>query len=158
MRSSVSHVEILSRGGVVPNWTDVVQAVISLAGFAVVIYQLWQLQNATHGETHSRLYGEDYEAVRLFIDHPELRPYFYNDVEPNPASPDYTRALTAAELYAVHFEHILMQMNNLPEDIRKPWRDYIKGMYARSPIVRRHLQENRDWYSTDLHDLVGTPR
>ena len=140
------------------NWTDIVQAVTSLAGFAVVIYQLRGLRNATYGETHSRLYGEDYEAVRLFIDHPALRPYFYDNVEPDRASPDYAPANTAAELYAVHFEHIMLQMENLPDAIRQPWRDYIRGMYDRSPVVRRHLDEHPSWYSDDLRALVRPER
>jgi len=138
----------------VPNWTDIAQAITGLAGFAVVIFQLRDLKNAAYGETHSRLYGEDYEAVKLFIEHPSLRPYFYDNVEPDADSPDRQLADTAAELYAVHFEHIMLQMDNLPENIRQPWRDYIRGMYERSPVVRRHLREHESWYSDALHALV----
>jgi hypothetical protein len=147
-----------------PSWIDVTQAIssvggllVAILGFGVVIFQLSQFKRSLHAETHSRLYGEDYEAIKLFLAYPTLRPYFYENKAPEAGSSDYALAFTAAEMYCVHFEHIMLQMGNLPQEIQPAWRAYIQTMYNSSPAIRQHFQDNKGWYSDRLKAVLSTP-
>lgn len=147
-----------------PNWAEVVQAIgeagslmVGIVGFGVVIYQIRQLKKAIHGETHGKLYPENYETIKLFLEYPQLRPYFYDNTDITRSSPDYNLAITVAELFCSLFEHVVLQMENLPEYMRPEWENYIRSMYSSSPIIREHLNQNKTWYTKLLHDIVSRP-
>jgi len=147
------------------NSTDLLQIVSSLggllvavAGFGLVIYQIHQVKHAIYGDTHSKLYSEDFEWVKIFLDHPEIRPYFYANKEITEMDSDYPLTLTVAELLASHFEHVVLQMENLPTHISPRWEDYIKGLYKTSPIIRKHLTEKSSWYSKKLFTILTTQK
>jgi hypothetical protein len=146
-----------------PSWVEITQAITSMGslgvavcGFAVVIYQIRQIQKALHSDTHSKLYSEDFDWAKLIIQYPELRPYFYENQEIREDTPDSARARTLAELLCAHFEHAVLQMENLPSHIKPRWEDYMRGICATSPAIREHLKAHSDWYSERLHQLLGT--
>ncbi len=143
-------------------WTDIVQAIasvgsltIAVIGFAFVIVQIRQLKNAIQSDTHSKLYSEDFEWVKILLEYPQLRPYFYDDQDITSDHQDYSRVLGIAELICTHFEHAVLQMENLPTHIVPRWHQYIRSLYNRSPIVRRHLKENEGWYSDRLMSILS---
>jgi hypothetical protein len=122
-----------------PNWTAVVQAVGAVATVVVVLFvwlQMRGLKQALHSETHSKLYAEDFEIIKLFVDRPHLRPYFYKNVEVNPGSPDEAVVHTIAELWCCHLEHVRLQLDCVPKMIRQSWADYAKFLYKSSPAIR----------------------
>jgi hypothetical protein len=147
-----------------PSSLEIIQAIttvgslaIAILGFAVVIYQIRQIKQALHSDTHSKLYAEDFDWAKLIIEYPELRPYFYENQEINEETINSTRARTLAELLCVHFEHVVLQMENLPSHIKPRWEDYIRGICSTSPAIRAHLKTHPDWYSDRLHRLLSIP-
>jgi len=126
-----------------PNWTAVVQAVgavaavvVGILGFLFVWVQIRGLKQALNSETHSKVYAEDFEIIKLFVDKPHLRPYFYEKVEIKPGSTDEAAVQTIAELWCCHFEHVMLQLNYLPKVIRQSWVDYARFVYKSSPAIR----------------------
>ncbi len=125
------------------NWTSIVQAVCAIAGvlvgilgFIFVWIQIRGLTQALNSEAHSKCYTEDFEIVKLFVDNPHLRPYFYDNVEVQPGSPDEASVKTIAELWVCHLEHVWLQLEYLPKKIRKSWADYAHYLYRYSPAIR----------------------
>lgn len=139
-----------------PSWTDVVQALASVGmlvaaviGFWAVFVQLRQVRVSLESETHSKLYAEDFEWCKILLEKPQMCPYFRGS-EISPDDPLYAQVDELAGLLCAHFEHILLQLENLPPHIRPRWLDYMRGIYNSSPITRDHLRRNRDWYSEKL--------
>jgi hypothetical protein len=144
-----------------PNWTAVLQAigaigslVVAVIGFVVVIRQVRQVRQALHGDTHSKLYTEVGELLKLFLVYPDLRGYFYSGRQITTEDPEYNRVYLLAEAFVGHFEHVVLQEENLPDHIRPRWIQYIQDMYSTSPIICQHMTESAGWYSDRLHEIV----
>jgi hypothetical protein len=153
----IESLDVLAR----PGWTDIAQAVaagasvfVAVVGFVIVIRQVRQVRQALHSETQSRLYAEVNELLKVFFAYPELRPFFYEGRAMDRTHADYDRTWMLAGAFVAHFEHVVLQENNLPEQIRPHWVKYIQGMYATSPIIRQHMADNADWFSMRLHEIV----
>ena len=134
-----------------PNWTAVVQAVgavaavvVGVLGFLFVWFQIRGLKQALHSDTHSKIYTEDFEILKLFVDKPHLRPYFYDNVEVMSGSADEAAVQTIAEMWCCHFEHVMLQLDNLPKFIRQSWLDYARYMTDCSPAIRACFKKLRN--------------
>lgn len=139
-------------------WTDTLQAIGSIGSFGVAIFAFWiitiqlrQIIKSLESETHAKLYTLDFEIGRFLINQPELFKYFRGNVEIKDDDPNYYKAEEVAGLLASHMEHVLLQMNNLPDNIKPRWIDYMKDLYSTSPILRSHISSNPNWYSSKLH-------
>lgn len=133
-------------------WTATAQAlgsvatvVVGIAGFIFVWLQIRGLRQALQSEANAKIYAEDADIMKIFIGKPHLRRYFFDNAEAPPeGSPDYDEVRTIAHLTCCHFEHVLLQLNNLPEFVRQGWVDYARYLYQRSPVIRSSYPELRD--------------
>jgi hypothetical protein len=145
-------------------WPNVVQAiaavgglVVAIIGFWALIAQLRQVHRSLESEAHSKLYSEDFAWCDNLLQNPELRPYFRERKPIDQNDPLFGQADELAGLLCVHFEHILLQLENLPPHIGPRWLDYIRGVIAQSPITQSHLASNPSWYSPMLLSVAGQP-
>jgi hypothetical protein len=145
-----------------PSWTDVLQSLASVGGLAIaaigfwfVIAQLRQVRISIESDTHSKLYAQEFEYTKILFEHPEFQKYFRASAEIRTDHPNHAQVEQLAELFCTHFEHVLLQMENLPEHIRPRWLDYMCSIFSTSPILRKHLQDNRQWYSEKLRAVLG---
>ena len=70
----------------------------------------------------------------MFIDHPDMRPYFYDGVPIESESPDYLLALSIAQMRLDFFDEVLKQERLFPD--RWPldlWNPHIEGSVRRQP-------------------------
>jgi hypothetical protein len=91
----------------------------------------------------------------IFIDHPELRPYFYSGKDISEGNPDYQRALATAEFILDLFGTSFDLMPQYPKNWSSgdAWKAYIQQTFASSPILCWYLDEHIDWYHTEMVDL-----
>jgi hypothetical protein len=140
-----------------PNWTTWVEIGVAIAGCALTIGGFFIVIRALHGDTHSKLYVEDVEILKVFLEHDKLRPYFYEGKSVDEQDQKHCGMVhTLAETFSTHFEHVLLQTKNLPKHIRPRWKDVIKSFLRTSPAIRQHIEENKDWYSSDLVEIART--
>ena len=135
-----------------------IQMLASIVGLPVLIYQVWKLRNSLEGATQDRLYAHYTEICKLFIAHPELRPYFYEQSEaitperavtPEQAqASDETRVAFMCETILGLVEHAVLQKKNLPGDAWKHcWRPYAIERLEQSKALEKFFQPNAHWYS-----------
>src|SRR5687768_11251867 len=110
------------------NWTEITQSIASMAGvfiglfgFLILTYQIHQLHCTIQAETHEKLYSQARDVMRIFIEHPEMRPFFYEGVDIQPDDPRHQQLATMAEIMADYLEHITLQRKNLPRDVCIAW-------------------------------------
>lgn len=133
-------------------------ALVTLAGFAFVILQLFQdrkeLENHTRelaGQTTWMVYGNGLTTLNVFVDHPELRPYFYGENIAVPTVDDHTnqwlrsRIFAAAEMLADHWESTFLA-DDMNRNVNELWLAYMMGVYCRSPALREFLQQGNEGY------------
>lgn len=135
---------------------------IGLPGLVISLLLLWRQSReqtiATRAMIHQNLTTTMIDIDKFFIEHPELKPYFYNNADIAEHDPDYARVQSTAEMFLDFADFVLMhkpEMKNYPWD---EWEDYFLEIYAHSPMTRRFWGGKRDWYKSTLTPLFDSPR
>jgi hypothetical protein len=137
----------------------VVQAAASIVGFGVLIYQVAHLRKNIRGATQDRLYAHYNEVCKLFMQRPELYPYFYEDVKLSDSDSDVARLrveinLACETIYGL-IEHSVLQKRNLPPDAWAGcWKPYAFERLDKSTELRNYFNPNEGWYTKALHEVV----
>lgn len=133
-------------------------AIVTLAGFAFVIVQLFQdrkeLENHTRelaSQTTWMVYSNGLTTLNVFVEHPELRPYFYDDNLAVPTQDDESnqwlrsRIFAAAEMLADHWESTFLA-DDMNRNVNELWLAYMMSIYCRSPALREFLHQGSEGY------------
>jgi hypothetical protein len=146
---------------------ELLSLVISVAGFVTVIITLVLLMRQTREMTAQSNYaagslsksvfetaaGRNLAVDEVFINDPELRPYFYSGKDISEDDPYYDKVIAVADFILDFFDYILLQPQYLPQiSPRQSWKPYITDTFANSPVLCRHLNKAKDrgWHSNDL--------
>jgi hypothetical protein len=143
-------------------WAAAAQALASVVGFSLIIYQIWRLKRTVQGDTQSKLYAHYLEVNKLLLQKPFLRPYFYEGKvwdESGDHPPNLRQDLEImCEVILGLCEHAVLQYQRLPPDAwNNCWRAYIRGRYAQSPVLRQFFETNQIWYVQALGDYLAGP-
>lgn len=138
--------------------------VVTVAGFYFLWLQVGTLKSTIQSDTHSKLYSEDSELLKLLYLNPEMRPYIYGNRALPSQSDDEDKAdrrrrdkvEALAELYCSHFEHIMLQLDNLPHVVQQSWVDYVRYIYTRSPAIQVCYEEMKKdgVFVPEMHRLL----
>lgn len=88
-----------------------------------------------------------------FIEHPELRPYFYENRDPRPRHRERTRAIAVVLVSAM--DHVAVHFKAMDRDTRAAWKQYFNDIYKTSPVVRDQLGAHANWYGSQLREHFG---
>lgn len=143
------------------HWIDIVQTIASVAGvivtiigFGLVMFQIRQVERAQHGETNVALYAHMQNVRAIFQDHPELRPYFYENKAMDQSDPLYNLAIGMAESITDLFELVTFLKSNIQADSWDTWKKYFHDIYHSSPVLRSFLEQNGSWYTEGLLGII----
>jgi hypothetical protein len=141
-------------------WTDIVQAVaavvtaaITVIGFCLVLKQMRQVDRSIRGSTYGSLYAQQNAITQYLVDNPTLRPYIYGNKDIVPSDPNHEQVRALAEMFTDFFEHVSSQRENLPCELWPRWFNFIRTVWETSPALRKHLRENRAWYTHEFLSL-----
>jgi hypothetical protein len=146
---------------------ETLSLLISIAGSIGVIVSLWIWNRQTQIFNSQLMEGitqtiTDYslEISRLFIAHPEVRPYFFEGQTIDKSDPNYLQAEAIAEVIL----DIFWTMRSQAQRIQNPafrnagansiWSLYVGDCFASSPLLTSFLQRRKDWYGDDLVKLM----
>jgi len=93
----------------------------------------------------------------IFIKNPKLRPYFYSGKDIKEADPLYQQVVAMAEYLLDYYDGLTTQFKKYPSLWRyekESWEKNLIDMLTWSPILRRYLTANRDWYNDHLFALM----
>ena len=136
------------------NWGQVVQIAISFIGFIAVIYQLWSASRSIKGATHDRVYGHYHNICKIFIDRPDIRPYFYNNAPMQGVDPQLRAEIEAvSEAMLGLVEHAVVQKENMPrKSWENCWRPYAMERIQKSEMIKEFFEKNRGWYTEAMRN------
>ena len=93
----------------------------------------------------------------IFVQYPEMRAYFYEHEEIDASNVNYRRATAIAELLLDYFQSAFQHMEDFPKEWpRDGWEEYIKYVFAHSPVLCQYLDSVRGWYTEKLIELWET--
>jgi hypothetical protein len=142
-------------------WTDKAEALgaaiggaAAVLGLVALIVQLRHLAKGLRSAARGATYDIGVQIKLILIEHPHLRPYFFDDMPVPPEHPEAGRIASLAELYCIYFQELVGQSGNVSRKNRAAWESLVKSMYDTSPPIRDQFGRRLTWYSAELRDLV----
>jgi hypothetical protein len=146
---------------------EVVTLLLSISGLVSLFFIAQQVRTAseqartakiqTQALTTQSVMNQLLQLDNLFINNPELRPYFYYGKEISEGDKNYDKALAVAEFQLDFFDSYLTQSEylTLRAEERQNWEKYIVDSFSNSPIMCMRLKDAPGWYSAKLEGLAN---
>jgi len=132
---------------------------VSVAGFVLVLltllYNSWQwafIAKTHHNAIKSSMLSLMVDLDKVYLEHPELVPYFYGGLDIATNHPDYRQAYATAVMVLDVMDIGKLQSTQFKEFWTHPetWEEWIQDQFADSPIVCRVFAERRNWYGSEM--------
>lgn len=134
---------------------EIIGAMVSVAGFIVIIIQLFRVDKSLKSSARGSIYDMASRIKEVFIEKPHLRPYFFENVEIGKNSEHYPEVLAITDYYCLYLEQISTQQHNIDKSERDSWRRYVQAIYNNSPIIKEYLMDKQKWYSPKFWDIIA---
>jgi hypothetical protein len=126
----------------------------------VAALQTQHLARSVESGAYQSVANELLELHKLYLEHPELRPYFRGGRDIRPDDPNYEKALVLAEYQLDFFDSFWAQSQHMPRLLDRrgrawaAWIAYMKDSFSLSPIMCRHLDSIKTWYTPDFVEFA----
>lgn len=141
-------------------WIQIIGGIVTIISVILLVVQLNQTNKAIKNATRNEIYGRMVEIDRMFVENPELRPYFYSGLtvkEVNyllnpPRIPDkiFCKKVDAAtELMTDFFAQVVQGLDDLPDSTFNGWACYIEKILINSPSIREFYNSEQSWYENE---------
>jgi hypothetical protein len=145
---------------------EVLNVVFSVLGLLSLYFLLEQtrgtfvqaqhLARSVESGAYQSITTELLELHKLYLEHPELRPYFRGGRDIRPDDPNYGPTLVLAEYQLDFFDSFWVQSEQMPNILDRggpewqSWLAYMRDSFALSPIMCRHLDSIKSWYTPEF--------
>jgi hypothetical protein len=134
-----------------------IAAIAFVVSLLLLLWQIVELRRSVQGQTYQAVYGQMFEIHRTFLERPELRPFFYDNVEADPANALAPQVAVMAEWIGDLFDNVFRQQATMPSGTFDEWRRYMRSVYWTSPALRQQLQSRAAWYPEDFVSQISDP-
>ncbi|OHE85680.1 MAG: hypothetical protein A2579_03975 [Lysobacterales bacterium RIFOXYD1_FULL_69_11] len=116
-----------------------------------VLFGFWFVVRQLRSSSVEHLYCRMHDIHRMFIEHPELRTYFYENTALPSNDPELVvRIHAAAELLADFFQQVFLELDLLPKNAALGWRLYMTDVLDRSQVLQSYVNRHRSWYPSNF--------
>lgn len=125
-------------------------------GLAATYYQARRLDQSLRATVQTSTLNHVLVIDRMFLEHTDLRPYFYDGKVPDPSDArTYPEVLTAAETILDVFDVVCEQRTRFGDiwSRAEAWDKWIIDTFRTSPILRTMMEERASWYDSRLLTL-----
>jgi hypothetical protein len=127
------------------------QLLISGLGFIVIAWTLRVLVRSIDAQSSAGVASRQLEFDKIVLNDPSLYKYFYQGHDIKSDHPEYFSAMAATKLLANYFDGFFQQQGMYrqmwPD---KNWKTYINDHARKSPVLRRYVIENKNWFSSEF--------
>lgn len=109
---------------------------------------------ATRASVYQSIAQQMQEIDKLFVVHPHLRPFIYENKPTPREEPTRTQVLALSELLVDFFDNFVAQSGQIPSHLYEPWERYARSVMETSPSMCVFWSQNREWYSELLHEML----
>jgi hypothetical protein len=142
------------------------QLFATYASLVVAILGIWFVVRSLDNNTKSVRSGVQQSMLSLvtdmdkvFVDKPELYPYFNRcqELKLGPNDPKSDQVIAAAVQMLDVFDIAAAQSTRFRDQWEDPdaWDNWIKDQFIHSPILRKVLHDHKSWYSKGLNNRLN---
>ena len=131
--------------------------IIGLVGVAFVYVQFLDLRKSLDSQAYGIISQELAELNRLFVERPEMRPYFYSrELLPDDAL-TRDRVLTVADVYLDFIDNYYSHASHLDwtHYNRGGWDAFIRGSFERSRVLCYALCKDQKEFGDAIRDVAA---
>lgn len=135
-------------------WTLFIQAigtVLVVVSLGFIAYQTQQTAQQAKRQAYEGGSGQMSAIDNIFVEHPELYPYFYEGKVIAQDDPEYVKVLTVAMAVTNILEATLPRAG---ADPMPWWEEYMSDQFAISPIMCEYLERREDWFDPRLVKIM----
>jgi len=124
---------------------SIVAVLISLCALSVTLYESIQTRKSLREQTYQGFIGTWFDLGRIFIEYPELRPYFYDNLALTENDENYQRVMAIAVFYDDCFAYTESQATYIPKDLKESYNKYkdrIESMNAFREFKKKYTWIN----------------
>ena len=139
---------------------EVLSLLISFAGAISLVFIFIQTMQATanmKASMYATMTIQTLEMDKILLEHPQLRPYFYEKWDPSGLTDYETRnkVTIIAEYQLDYFDLVMTQLDYIPtdqdsEEDKETWKKYFADSFANSPALCKRITDKPGWYMTKL--------
>ena len=138
-----------------PEWVEAIGTWFSgvvVAGSLIFIWAQTRLSKKqaliAQLSNYHNLYLMWFYVDRVFVEHPYMRPYFYDKADISTATSDVKQRLDAlSHMILDCFDDVFHHLDHLPPPTKVAWDEFMKDMYKDTPYLQHFLVTNEKWYS-----------
>jgi hypothetical protein len=130
---------------------DAFSALLVVITLGFIAYQTQQATQLAKRQAYEGSSAQMSAIDNMFVEHPELYPYFYDGKVIAKSDPEYLKVLTVAMALTNFLEA------SLPREGADPmpwWEKYISEQYAISPIMSEYLEQRQNWFDPRLVKIM----
>lgn len=140
------------------DWVEAIGTWVAAILVAVSVPFLWMqirdLRRGINGTTNHIIYQTIIDIDKFFAENPHLRPYFYSGQDIDGLnSVERDQVLVVAEMLADCFDDAYQQQTIMSALVVDSFKEYVRGVYLTSPVLRRFIRSYQQWYVKDFIDL-----
>lgn len=147
----------------ISNLAPILQVLTSLTTLVTILF-VWRQTRNNSTSTISQLYKDIAEHMltvdKIFIEHPNLRPYFYSNKSPDKArSTEECEQIQSIAEIILDFFDLLWVLKDISRKYKThtvfqshiaEWDDYFLDVYKTSPALQDFFHEHEDWWSEEM--------
>ncbi len=147
---------------------QILQTIVNIIGLPLLIWSVLTVvkqarEMASQNEliaraTRSSVYQSVIETTmginRLWLEYPNLKPYFFENKEITAEHAEYARVTTIADMMIDLIDDVYVQSSNMPEYDWDSWKKAFQGIFATSPILRQYYVERRRSIPKPLREFL----
>ena len=119
-------------------------SIVGLGSVVIGVRALRQSEAAALANLSQQIISDSIDVDKIFIQHPEMRPFFRDKKPIRPGDDGYDRAAAIAELRANALDAVLTFPGVFKED---SWRNVARSAFRDSPIMCEFVSKYKDNYS-----------
>ena len=127
-------------------------SIVGLGSVVVSIRALRQSEDAVLAGLSQQVISDSMDVDKIFIQHPEMRPFFRDKKPIRPGDEGYDRAAAIAELRVNALDAVLTFPGVFKED---SWRNVARSAFRDSPIMCEFVSKYKDNYSAATVKIAG---
>jgi|SRR5215469_16862442 len=129
---------------------------VAVAGFVTVLYSVNNSVRSLRATVVNGVQSQIVMLDKIFVDKPDLSPYFYGGRQPDPNASNYSELCAVAEMYADIMDAVSNQLGKFGDVYEDPeaWERWLDDSLTRSPILVQYLRDHQSWYGPHLKARV----
>lgn len=134
---------------------------IGVPGVLVSLFFLWRQSRdqtlATRATIYQNITATMLEIDRYFIEHPELKKYFFDNTPITKKHREYERVKSIAEMFLDFMDFTLEHKPGMEDYPWSQWENYFKSVYDTSPALRELWEEVKglNWYEKEVGEVFA---